>query len=99
MEQLFSQENAIVLSTMPDEIYIGYDDISDLILSDWNAWGGLYFFNGHCSHLRIGQCCLDRNHWFCRVRPVPIPGPTLEAIRSDGQGGSYMEIPIHAISV
>jgi hypothetical protein len=43
MEQLFSQENALVLGTMPDEIYIGYDDISDLIFSDWNAWGDVTF--------------------------------------------------------
>ena len=43
MEALFSQENLLVLGTMPDEIFAGYEDVSDLIYSDWNAWGDVTF--------------------------------------------------------
>jgi hypothetical protein len=43
MAELFSQENLLVLGTMPDEIYIGYEAASDLIYSDWNAWGDVTF--------------------------------------------------------
>jgi len=39
MADLFSQENLLVLGTMPDEIYRGQRDVSKLIYSDWNAWG------------------------------------------------------------
>ena len=43
MEQLFSARNLLVLSTMPDEIYIGREDASDLVYADWNAWGDCTF--------------------------------------------------------
>lgn len=40
---LFSQENLLVLGTMPDEIYSGQREVSKLIYSDWNAWGDVVF--------------------------------------------------------
>jgi len=43
MAELFSQDNLLVLGTMPDEIYIGQRDVSKLIYSDWNAWGDAAF--------------------------------------------------------
>jgi hypothetical protein len=43
MTALFSQENLLVLGTMPDEIFIGPRDVSKLIYSDWNAWGDVVF--------------------------------------------------------
>ena len=43
MEQLFSQENILVLGTMPNEIYVGQKEVSKLIFSDWNAWGDCIF--------------------------------------------------------
>jgi hypothetical protein len=51
MEALFSQENALVIGTMPDEIYIGSKKISKLIYADWNAWGDCKFLieNAHIS--------------------------------------------------
>lgn len=51
MEELFSKENLLVLGTMPDEIYIGHEDVSKLIYSDWNAWGDCTFLmdNAHIS--------------------------------------------------
>jgi hypothetical protein len=51
MEGLFSQDNLLVLGTMPDEIYIGHEAVSDLIYADWNAWGDCTFLmdNAHIS--------------------------------------------------
>jgi hypothetical protein len=43
MEQLFSKDNLLVLGTMPDEIFIGHEEVSKLIYSDWNAWGDVKF--------------------------------------------------------
>ena len=43
MAALFSQENILVLGTMPDEIYTDHDQVSKLIYSDWNAWGDVTF--------------------------------------------------------
>ncbi len=39
MEQLFSQENILILGTMPGEIYSGYVEAADLVSSDWLYWG------------------------------------------------------------
>jgi hypothetical protein len=39
MNDLFSLENILILGTMPNEIYSGYDEASDLIRSDWLQWG------------------------------------------------------------
>ena len=39
MDDLFSQENILILGTMPNEIYSGYDEASDLVRSDWLQWG------------------------------------------------------------
>lgn len=43
MEALFSQDNLLVLGTMPDEIYSGREEVSKLIYADWNAWGDCTF--------------------------------------------------------
>ena len=39
MDDLFSQENILILGTMPNEIYSGYDEAKDLVRSDWLEWG------------------------------------------------------------
>jgi hypothetical protein len=39
MDDLFSQENILILGTMPYEIYSGYDEATDLVRSDWLQWG------------------------------------------------------------
>jgi len=51
MEQLFSQEDILVLGTMPNEILIGQDKVSQLVLSDWKSWGDCTFLmnNAHIS--------------------------------------------------
>jgi hypothetical protein len=51
MEQLFSQENTLLLGTMPHEILIGQEKATRLIFSDWNSWGDCTFLidNAHIS--------------------------------------------------
>jgi hypothetical protein len=51
MEQLFSQENNLVLGTMPNEILIGHKRVSRLVFSDWKTWGDCTFLmnNAHIS--------------------------------------------------
>jgi hypothetical protein len=51
MEQLFSQDNILVLGTMPNEILIGRERVSRLVLSDWKSWGDCTFLmdNAHVS--------------------------------------------------
>ena len=51
MDELFSKENILVLGTMPDEVYTDHEAVSDLIYSDWNAWGDCTFLieNAHIS--------------------------------------------------
>ena len=39
MDDLFSQENILILGTMPNEIYSGYQEAADLVRSDWLHWG------------------------------------------------------------
>ena len=39
MDDLFSQENILILGTMPNEIYSGYDEATDQVRSDWLEWG------------------------------------------------------------
>jgi len=39
MDDLFSQENILILGTMPNEIYSGYNEATDLVRSDWLKWG------------------------------------------------------------
>jgi len=43
MEELFSRENTLVLGTMPNEMLIGPDKVSRLVLSDWQSWGDCTF--------------------------------------------------------
>lgn len=39
MDQLFSNENILILGTMPGEIFSGYSEAADLVGSDWLYWG------------------------------------------------------------
>jgi len=39
MDDLFSQENILILGVMPNEIYSGYNEATDLVRSDWLKWG------------------------------------------------------------
>ncbi len=43
MDQLFSQDNLLLLGTMPQEILIGQAKAARLIFSDWKSWGDCTF--------------------------------------------------------
>ena len=39
MQDLFSKENILILGTMPNEIYSGYESAKRLVHDDWAYWG------------------------------------------------------------
>ncbi len=43
MQSLYSRENILILGTMPNEVYIGYEAASQLVKSDWESWGDCRF--------------------------------------------------------
>jgi len=43
MDQLFSRESIVILGTMPQEIYVGFDEATYLVESDWLEWGDCRF--------------------------------------------------------
>jgi hypothetical protein len=51
MEQLFSQDNVLVLGTQPREILTSYERTKGLVSSDWRSWGDCRFLmdNAHIS--------------------------------------------------
>ncbi|MFC1545378.1 nuclear transport factor 2 family protein [Gemmatimonadota bacterium] len=51
MEQLFSQDNILVLGTQPREILTSYERAQFLVSSDWRRWGDCTFLmdNAHIS--------------------------------------------------
>jgi hypothetical protein len=42
-DRLLSQDNILILGTMPREIYVGHSDATDLIRTDWASWGDCKF--------------------------------------------------------
>lgn len=43
MRRLFTTDNVLILGTMPQEIYVGLEEASDLISADWDHWGDCRF--------------------------------------------------------
>jgi len=43
MQELFSPDNVLILGTMPQEVYVGYDEASTLVFDDWASWGDCKF--------------------------------------------------------
>lgn len=41
MDDLFSQENILILGTMPNEICLDFDGATELIRTDWLEWGNV----------------------------------------------------------
>ncbi|MCK4746678.1 MAG: nuclear transport factor 2 family protein [Bacteroidales bacterium] len=41
--RLISKENILILGTMPQEIYSGYEAAAELIRTDWLNWGDVYY--------------------------------------------------------
>jgi hypothetical protein len=47
MEQLFSQDNVLVLGTMPREVLTNHERTKGLVSSDWRSWGDCRFLMDH----------------------------------------------------
>ena len=43
MTALYSASNTLILGTMPREIFIGYNEATRLVKSDWESWGDCRF--------------------------------------------------------
>jgi hypothetical protein len=43
MLSLYSRNNLLILGTMPNEVYIGYEKATSLVKSDWESWGDCRF--------------------------------------------------------
>lgn len=43
MQSLYSRNNILILGTMPNEVYYGYEKATRLIASDWESWGDCRF--------------------------------------------------------
>lgn len=51
MAELFSKGNILILGTMPREVFLDFEQATDLVGSDWEAWGDCRFSidNAHVS--------------------------------------------------
>jgi hypothetical protein len=47
MDQLFSQDNVLVLGTMPREVLTNHERTRGLVSSDWRTWGDCRFLMDH----------------------------------------------------
>ena len=43
MQSLYSKDNILILGTMPDEVYSGYEKATQLVKTDWESWGDCKF--------------------------------------------------------
>jgi hypothetical protein len=43
MQSLYSKDNILIIGTMPREIFVGYDQATELVKSDWESWGDCRF--------------------------------------------------------
>jgi hypothetical protein len=43
MQSLYSEDNILILGTMPDEVYSGYEKATRLVKTDWESWGDCKF--------------------------------------------------------
>ena len=43
MQSLYSKDNILILGTMPNEVYPGYEKAIQLVKSDWESWGNCKF--------------------------------------------------------
>jgi hypothetical protein len=43
MQSLYSKDNILILGTMPNEIYPGYEKATQLVKTDWESWGNCKF--------------------------------------------------------
>lgn len=43
MARHFSRDHPVVLGTLPGEVYVGYDEASEVVRTDWESWGDCRF--------------------------------------------------------
>ena len=43
MQSLYSRDNILILGTMPNEVYRGYENATRLVETDWESWGDCKF--------------------------------------------------------
>ena len=41
--QLLSDDEILILGTMPGEIFVGFEEATDLVRTDWESWGDCRF--------------------------------------------------------
>ena len=63
--RLFSQENIVILGTMPDEVFIGHEQATQLIENDWGYWGDCSFLMENAQISASGQVA-----WFSTIGTV-----------------------------
>jgi hypothetical protein len=65
MDRLFSRHNAVVLGTLPREVYVGYDRAAEVIRTDWESWGDCQFRIEDAQVSAVGDVA-----WFATVGSV-----------------------------
>ena len=67
--RLFSLDNIVILGTMPDEIFIGYEQATQLVESDWRYWGDCKFLMENAQISVSGHVA-----WFSTIGTVQMDG-------------------------
>ena len=67
--RLFSPDNIVILGTMPDEIFIGHEQATQLVESDWRYWGDCRFLMENAQISVSGHVA-----WFSTIGTVHIDG-------------------------
>ncbi len=67
--RLFSPDNIVILGTMPDEIFIGHEQATQLVKSDWGYWGDCRFLMENAQISASGHVA-----WFSTIGTVRMDG-------------------------
>jgi hypothetical protein len=75
MEELYSRDNILILGTMPREVFIGYQQATKLVRSDWESWGDCKFETERASISSSGNTA-----WFSTIGLVKFDMSSLLVI-------------------
>ena len=67
--RLFSADTIVILGTMPNEIYIGYEEATRLVERDWKNWGDCRFLMENAQISVSGDAA-----WFSTIGTVRMDG-------------------------
>ena len=67
--QLFSPDDIVILGTMPDEVFIGHEQATELLESDWRSWGDCRFLMENAQISASGDVA-----WFSTLGTVRMDG-------------------------